>query len=267
MDFDLFIFSKDIELIRTVLEAGVKGIVIDWEHQGKAKRQSGFDTQINQDTLEDLKQIRTQISSHIICRINPFNSKTYEEIEDAIQGGADEILLPMVDSPYQVEKVLNWVSERCGVGILIETQSAINQFRTFASFPLTRGYVGLNDLAIERGTKNIFRAVADGIIEEIREAFQIPFGFAGLTVPDRGFPIPCRLLIAEMVRLRCSFSFLRRSFLRDIRDIPPRDAVQQIFYGLEKTFKKTFQELENEHLKLLKAIEEAEIFFTHYTHG
>lgn len=245
------------------MEAGVKGIVIDWEYQGKSKRQNGFDTQINQDTLDDLKWMRTQTSAYIICRINAFNSKTYEEIEDAIQGGADEILLPMVTSPHQVEQVLNWVSGRCGVGILIETQSALTHCKTLASFPLTRVYIGLNDLAIERGTKNIFRAVADGIVERARAAFQVPFGFAGLTAPDRGFPIPCRLLIAEMARLRCSFSFLRRSFLRDIRDIHPRSAIQQILYTLETSFQKPIQELENEHLELLKAIEEAESFFIH----
>jgi hypothetical protein len=77
-------------------------------------------------------------------------------------------------------------------------------------------YIGLNDLAIERGASTIFEPVVDGTIDELRRLFSIPFGFGGLTLPDRGSPVPCRLLIAELTRLACSFSFLRRSFHRDI---------------------------------------------------
>jgi hypothetical protein len=85
--------------------------------------------------------------------------------------------------------------------------------------------VGLNDLAIDRACPNIFQAVIDGTVENIRQAFTVPFGFAGLTLPDRGFPIPCRLLIGEMARLKCQFSFLRRSFHRDIQG---RDLVIEV---------------------------------------
>jgi len=89
--------------------------------------------------------------------------------------------------------------------------------KELARLPVSRVYVGLNDLAIERKTPNIFTAVADGTVERIRRAFPVPFGFGGLTLPDRGHPIPCRLLIGEMARLPCDFSFLRRSFHRDIQ--------------------------------------------------
>ena len=49
---------------------------------------------------------------------------------------------------------------------------------------------------------------------------------AGLTLVQHGYPIPCRLLIAEMARIDCEFTFLRRSFHRDMvgclaeREIP-----------------------------------------------
>jgi hypothetical protein len=77
-------------------------------------------------------------------------------------------------------------------------------------------YVGLNDLAIQRGCANIFTALIDGTLERIRRPFVVRFGFGGLTLPDCGHPIPCRLLMGEMSRLHCDFSFLRRSFRRDM---------------------------------------------------
>ncbi len=58
--------------------------------------------------------------------------------------------------------------------------------------------------------------MTDGTVDQVRRAFHVPFGVAGLTLPERGEPIPCRLLIGEMARLDCHFSFLRRSFHRDI---------------------------------------------------
>lgn len=44
---------------------------------------------------------------------------------------------------------------------------------------------------------------------------RVPFGVAGLTRPDAGFPVPSRLLAAELVRLGADFTFLRRSFHAD----------------------------------------------------
>jgi hypothetical protein len=54
------------------------------------------------------------------------------------------------------------------------------------------------------------------------------FGVAGLTLPDRGAPVPSRLLAAELVRLRADFTFLRRSFLADTAGRPLAPAVAAI---------------------------------------
>jgi hypothetical protein len=118
----------------------------------------------------------------------------------------------------EVAAVLGWGNGRCGVGILVETVDAVWQVEELARLPLSRVYVGLNDLAIERNAPNLFTALTDGTVERIQRSCHVPFGFGGLTLPERGYPIPCRLLIGEMARLNCDFSFLRRSFYRDIRD-------------------------------------------------
>ncbi len=237
-NFQFLLFATEPHIIFPSLSAGISGLIIDWENKGKEERQTGFDTQINQDTPDTLYRVRTQTDALIICRLNRVGDiqAGREEITMALQGGANEILLPMVKTVAEVEAVLNYVQGRCGVGVLIETQDAVKLAKEFGKMPLSRVYVGLNDLAIDRNQRNIFAAVADGTVEKIRQYITVPFGFAGLTLPDGGYPIPASLLYSEMARLQCSFTFLRRSFLRDTHgknlfvEIPQmRQFIQQAF--------------------------------------
>jgi hypothetical protein len=215
--FELFLFSTQPQIIKEAIAAGVDGIIVDWENAGKKARQSGYDTQINQATVEDLTTVRRVTSARVICRINGYNPETVQQVEKAINAGADEILLPMVRSGEEVARTLDFIQNRCTLGILVETLAATKSAAQFNQFPLSRIYVGLNDLAIDRKVHNIFQSLADGLVEQVRNVIQLPFGFGGLTLPELGSPIPCRYLIAEMVRLCCNFTFLRRSFLRDIQ--------------------------------------------------
>lgn len=231
--FELLLFSTRPDAIQPCVAAGVAGIVVDWERAGKAERQGGADTQINQDTPEDLSRVRACTAGKVLCRLNGFGAHTRGECERAIALGADEILLPMVRRVAEVEAVLAHVEGRCGVGILVETAEAVRLAKDLARLPLSRVYVGLNDLAIDRGSPNIFAAVLDGTVERVREPFRVPFGFGGLTLPGGGYPIPSRLLIAEMARLQCDFGVLRRSFLRDILGREPMREVPFLLKALE----------------------------------
>ena len=190
--------------------------MIDWEQIGKDERQEVADTEINRDTIEDLQRVRAATPARILCRINPIGEGAVDEIEAAVSAGADEVLVPMVRAPADVEAALDHARGRVGVGILVETVDAVECASELAALPVSRVYLGLNDLAIERGSPSIFSAVLDGTVERVRAATRAPFGFAGMTLPDAGDPIPCRLIAAELARLRCDFTFLRRSFRRDI---------------------------------------------------
>lgn len=231
--FSLLLFSTGTSFIRRVVAAGVDGIIVDWESRGKEERQRHADTEINRDTPDDLRRVRGCTDVPVICRINGCGPTTEAEIEQAIDGGADEILLPMVRTVAEVEGVIRRVRGRCAVGILIETVEATALAEELSRLPLSRVYVGLNDLAIERKSPNIFSAVADGTVERLREFFRVPFGFGGLTLPDRGSPVACRLLIGEMARLDCGFSFLRRSFRRDVEGRDPAIEIPRIRKALE----------------------------------
>jgi coenzyme F420-reducing hydrogenase delta subunit len=213
--FELLLFATDPQFIQRAVAAGVDGIIVDCEYIGKESRQAGADTEINQHTFADLQRVRACTSARVLCRINRYGAVTAGEVEQAIAAGTDEILLPMVQTPAEVEVVLDQVRGRCGVGILVETVPALAVVEELGALPLSRVYLGLNDLGIARKTPNIFTAVADGTLEYVRQYFRMPFGFGGVTLPERGYPIPCHLLMGELARLNCSFTFLRRSFWAD----------------------------------------------------
>ena len=253
--FGLLLFSTDTSFIHQAVAAGVDGIVIDWERQGKPERQAGAYTQIGSDTLEDLIRVRASTRARLICRINGFGPSTREELERAISAGTDEVLLPMVRSVAEVEQTLDLARGRCATGILVETLQALGALEELARLPLTRVYIGLNDLAIERNTPTIFTAVADGTVETVRKAMRAPVGFAGLTLPDRGSPIPCRLLIGEMARLQCDFSFLRRSFLRDIRGREPATEIPRLRRAIAEGFQRPAEAVAADRRALEEAIQ------------
>lgn len=213
---DLFVFHRDTDLDAASLEGGAKGIVIDFETSGKADRQQGFDTQINQHNWQDLGDIKQNLQAYVICRINGINDQTESEVVKAIELGADEILIPMVRTVNEVTSILDLVKEKAQVSVMIETNEAVNITRQLDQLPLARAYVGLNDLRICRGSKSIFTAIADGTVESIRGMVKhTAFGFGGLTIPGCGTPLPVELFLHEMTRLDCQFTFLRRSFFQD----------------------------------------------------
>ena len=216
--FELLLFAVEPGFVREAAAAGIDGIVVDWERQGKRERQLGVDTEINEQTVGDLVRVRATTRVPVICRVEPVQRR-----ERRRGRGGPRPAAPTRSSCRwsgrrdEVERMLHLVDGRCGVGILVETAQAVAASAALARLPISRVYVGLNDLAIDRGSASIFDALLDGTVERVRAEFDVPFGFGGLTLPDRGAPIPCRQLIAEMVRLDCSFSFLRRSFRRDVR--------------------------------------------------
>jgi 2-keto-3-deoxy-L-rhamnonate aldolase RhmA len=253
--FELLLFSSDPHVVTAAVDAGVNAIVIDWERRGKQERQALADTQIGHDTPRDLARVRRTTDAHIICRINGVNEATAEEVETAIGEGANELLVPMVRAASDVESVLTRVNGRCAVGMLVETIDAVRNVQSFSALPLSRVYVGLNDLAIERQAPNIFTAVADDTVEAVRASVGVPFGFGGLTLPHRGHPVPCHLLMGEMARLDCSFSFLRRSFHRDTSGQSLSDAIVQIRTGLAAAFTRPAASVATDRQALVDAIE------------
>jgi hypothetical protein len=230
---DLFLFTVDTAWGPDVLTAGAAGIVIDWERRGKLRRQLGEGTQINSDTVEDLARMRAATDGRLLCRINGYGPWTAGEVADALAAGADELLLPMVRGTEEVDRTLDLVAGRCGLGILVETQDAVDRAAALARRPLSRVYVGLNDLRIDRRSTELFRPLVDGTVPAVRAEVTQEFGVAGLTLLEGGSPVPSELLAAELVRLGTGFTFLRRSFTTDMAGRDPFVEVPRILAGLD----------------------------------
>lgn len=252
--FELLLFSTDPGTVSRYTEAGIEGFIVDWESKGKETRQAGADTEINEDTSEDLRRVRAATNARLLCRLNQPGPWTPEEIEEAVTDGADEILLPMVRSPREVLDVIRVAAGRCGVGILVETLDAVRHAAQLARLPISRAYVGLNDLSIDRGSRSIFEPLTDGLVDGIRPLFTVPFGLAGLTLPECGWPIPCRLLIGEMTRLLCGFTFLRRSWRRDMAGRDPRAELPRIRAAIERAGRRTAEEIARDRAELVEAV-------------
>ncbi len=231
---DLFVFTVDPRQARDLVAAGAAGIVVDWERRGKARRQLGEGTQINADTPADLRRVRAATDGRVLCRVNGFGPWTADEVDEALRCGADEVLLPMVRGADEVDRTLDLVAGRCGLGILIETQAAVDQAAALAARPLSRVYVGLNDLRIDRRSTQLFRPLVDGTVAGVRAHVDVPFGVAGLTLPGGGSPVPTRLLAAELVRLGVGFTFLRRSFHADMAGRDPFVEVPRLLAAVEE---------------------------------
>lgn len=233
--FEFWVFYSNPQLLKIVDAENPTGFIVDLERKGKHLRQSLYDTQISEHTIQDLEQVKKLTSSKVICRINPQNEVNKDEINQVLDTGVDELLLPMVRSCAEVEQVLQVVNNRAEVGIMLETNDALQNASEFNQLPLSRCYVGLNDLAIENGHYNIFTPMVDGTLERLSNQISKKLGVAGLTHPQFGDPIPCQVLIRMMKMFDCSFGILRRSFYRDLS----KTSAQEIFAKLKQSFATT----------------------------
>jgi 2-keto-3-deoxy-L-rhamnonate aldolase RhmA len=222
-----YLFTTNADLAIRAEAAGIDGLVVDWERRGKTARQKGYDFEINRQGVREVRRVASATKLPILVRINPLGPKTSDELRRAIDAGAREIMLPMARRGAEVEKFLSLVDGRAETVVQIETQDLVDDLAALASLPWTRAYIGLNDLQISRGRRgNIWSGVADSTVEKIYQALPgRAIGFGGITVADGGNPLPFSKLFAEMIRLGCGLSFLRRTFHKEIEG---RDLTEEI---------------------------------------
>jgi hypothetical protein len=127
---------------------------------------------------------------------------------------------------------------------MVETDESLALARQLSGIKLGRVYLGLNDLMIQRGSGHLFSPLIDGTLERFRAEYSGQLSVAGITLPDRGHPIPCRLLMAELARLGCNYGVCRRSFRRDIPISNLRAGVSAISAEWELLQRRSFFTLE-----------------------
>ncbi|KPA21406.1 hypothetical protein shim_21100 [Shimia sp. SK013] len=226
--FDLLLFHREIETSIACLQSGVAGIIVDLESGNKRQRQLGYDTEINSHSIADLTALRRRTDGALLCRLSQPDPDD-QELAAVIGAGVNEVIVPMLTSADQAERLLSRIDGACKVTLMIETCGAVADSKKITALPVNRIYVGLNDLRIERGTSTIFAPMADGLLDRLRNSCDdVSFGFGGLTLPGKGAPLPGSHLYAEMARLGCGFTFLRRSFYRDVEKLDLGQALASI---------------------------------------
>ena len=202
--------------------AGVDRIVVDLESLGKSERQRLMNTVQNNHTLEDVGRIRGAVSQgKLMVRCNRLHRgvKEYcdseEEINTAIELGADVIMLPYFKTVREVDRFLEIVDGRAIAFPLLETPEAVDLLDEILQLQgIDEIHIGLNDLSLGYGKRFLFEVLADGTVDRICEKIRdkgIPFGFGGIASLGKG-KVPAEMVIREHYRLGSERVILSRSF-------------------------------------------------------
>lgn len=222
MALKLMYITNNPEIAKIAENCGVDRIFIDMEFIGKGFRQGGMDTVQNFHTIQDIVLVKNAIKkSQLMVRINPIHeeSKEYvsseEEINAAINAGADLIMLPYFQTAEEVEKCIQIVNGRAKVFPLLESKKAYEIIDEILDIPgIDEIHIGLNDLSLDFGKKFMFELLSDGTVESLCKKIMskgIPYGFGGVGRLGKG-DVPAEYIIKEHYRLGSTCAILSRSF-------------------------------------------------------
>lgn len=241
------------EIAQIAERAGVDRIFVDMEYIGKSNRQGGMDTVQSHHTIDDIRAIKNCVTSaEVMVRINPIHEATEqytsskEEIDAAIEAGADILMLPYFKTVQEVKTFIELVDGRAKTLPLVETPEAVQVIDEILELQgLDEIYVGLNDLSLGYGKKFMFELLTDGTVEKLCLKFKqkgIPYGFGGIAALGKGM-LPAEYIIREHYRLGSTCAILSRSFC-DTSKIDEIEQIETIFIDGLKEIREVEQECE-----------------------
>lgn len=228
----LMYITNNPDIAEVAENAGVDIIFIDLEIIGKEERQGHLDTVISRHKMEDIPVIKQRIKkAKLLVRINPFYEKTNQEVEQAIDDGADIIMLPMIKDKIEAEKFIQAVNGRCKTMLLIERKEAVERINEILSVKgIDEIHIGLNDLHLSYNNKFMFEPLVNGIVDEICEVAKknhIPYGIGGISRIGTG-DLPAEKILMEHYRLGSNKAILSRSFYNTKSNFKKHD-IEKIF--------------------------------------
>ncbi len=234
------LITNDPELAHYAENCGVGRIFVDLEQLGKQARQGHLDTLISRHSMEDVAKVKASLSqAELLVRLNPLNLDTREEVNEAIESGADILMLPMFRDAGELEFFSEIVDGRVGVMPLVETYEAAQAIHEIVQIPgVTEVYIGLNDLHLDMQLTFMFELLANGIVDELVKVITsagLPFGFGGIARYGEGV-IPGEMILGEHLRLRSSSVILSRTFHRNSESISGSKDNLDLKLELEKLF-------------------------------
>lgn len=221
MALKLMYITNRPEIAQIAESAGVDRIFVDMEFIGKVERQGGMDTVQSHHTLYDIKKVADAIeTAELLVRINPIHDdlnrciSSSEEIDRAIENGAQILMLPYFKTVNEVKRFVKMVDGRVKTMPLVETPEAVACIDEILKLNIDEIFIGLNDLSLGYGMKFMFELLANGVVEELCYKFKkrgIPYGFGGIASLGKGM-LPAEKVITEHYRLGSTCAILSRSF-------------------------------------------------------
>jgi len=214
--------TNDTELAKVIVQKGVKRIFIDWEVNGKQERQGHLDTVMSKHSHEDAVQMRKAVpKAELMIRLNPFYEGTAKEVEQAVDAGADLVMLPMFSTLEEVRALSDMVDGRVGIVPLFETPAALKIVKDITQLPsIHEIYVGLNDLHLALGLDFMFEPLVLGMLDDVAlcaKEVGLRFGFGGIARADEG-DVSGAMVLGEHLRLGSNSVILSRTFYRAKED-------------------------------------------------
>lgn len=218
--------------------AGVDRIFVDMEYIGKQERQGGMDTAQHHHTIQDIVNVRNAISkAELLVRVNPIHeasdayTSSEEEINAAIDAGAEVVMLPYFKTVEEVERFVKIVNGRAKTFPLLETPEAVELIDDILKIKgIDEIHIGLNDLSLGYHESFLFEPLADGTVDMLVEKFKkagIPYGFGGIASIGKGM-LPAEFVIKEHYRLNSTRVILSRSFC-NVNVMHNLDEIREIF--------------------------------------
>lgn len=248
MFLKLMYITNDPEVALIAEKYGVDRIWIDLETLGKEERQKDMDTVKSEHTIEDIEKIKPLLStSQMLVRVNPWNERSVEEINDVVNAGADIIMLPMWKDVDTVKNFLNCIDGRTKTTLLLETKEAvecIDEVLDLGGFDEI--HIGLNDLHLSYGMTFIFELLADGTVDRLCSKFKekgILYGFGGIAKLGAGL-LPSEDVIMEHYRIGSTRAILSRSFC-NANSIGDINEIDRLFSKNMKVIKEYEEQLIN----------------------
>ncbi len=206
------------EVAAFIEQHGVARIFMDQEVLGKAERQGHLDTHKAAHSLEEIAAVAKVLrQAELMVRLNPLNLHSHEEIQAALDHGAERLMLPMFTSRADVELFLTLVDDRVPVTFLVETPQSLVRMPDWLPL-LKRGqdevHIGLNDLSLGMGLNFLFEPLANRLLDPSAELLgerEIAWGVGGVARIGQG-ALPAETVLGEHVRLGSRWVILSRAF-------------------------------------------------------
>jgi predicted amino acid racemase len=237
--------TNDPKLAKIIFQEGVQRIFVDWEINGKQKRQGHLDTVISRHSYDDAVAIREAVpQAELMIRLNPFYKNTKKEVEQAIEAGANLVMLPMFSTVEEVSRLCDFVDGRAGIVPLFETPESLSIVKEISTLKgIHEIYVGLNDLHLALGMQFMFEPLVKGMLDSVAACAKnagIRFGFGGIARANEG-DVSGAMVLGEHLRLGSDIVILSRTFYR------PNESKEEVIF----VFKKELKALQETEKKLM----------------